>query len=344
MTAALTVVAPGSHTTVQDFGRFGYQRLGVPVSGALDGESLRLANTLVGNPRTAAGLEILYRGPTLEVAADSARIALGGFGAMIHVLDGEPARIGAWRSLVLGRGQRFRIDVDGTVSCCYLAVAGGFALDACLGSLSTYTRAGFGGFRGRALAAGDELPLVLDAAPDGRDLRLPRPPENSPERPLRITWGVQRDHFTGESLERFVAEPFTILPEADRMGYRIAGPGLDHRGSHDIVSDGIATGAIQVPGTGQPIILLADHQTTGGYPKIATVISADLAALGRRRPGHEIRFAAVAVEEAERIRRAAEDTLRALEQGMEPAANPREIDLTALYGGNLISGMVGRDE
>ncbi|MCZ6860774.1 MAG: biotin-dependent carboxyltransferase family protein [Alphaproteobacteria bacterium] len=343
MTGGLKITAPGVHTTVQDFGRVGYQDMGVPVSGALDPESLRLANVLVGNSRTMAGLEALYQGPTMEVSVDSLRIALGGYGASIDVLGPEPARIAPWRSIVLKRGQIFRVALDGTTSSCYLAIAGGFDLEPCLGSLSTYSRAGLGGFQGRALIAGDELPLVLSSAADGEDVRLPKPEANSLQRPIRITWGMQSDSFTDESRARFVTESFSILRESDRMGYRIAGPKIEHQSGYDIVSDGIATGAIQVPGDGQPIVLLADHQTTGGYPKIATVISADLPALGRRIPDQEIRFEAIEVEEAERIRRNREKALCRLEASMERLTGETKLDLDALYASNLISGVVGNE-
>ena len=344
MTGGLKITAPGAHTTIQDCGRVGYQNIGVPVSGALDPESLRLANVLVEKSRTMAGLEVLFQGPTMEITVDSLRIALGGFGARIEVLGVEPARITPWRSAVLKRGQVFRISLDGTALSCYLAIAGGFDLDPCLGSLSTYTRARLGGFRGRALIAGDELPLVRSSAADGADFRLPRPEAFSLRRPIRITWGMQRDCFTDESLARFVTEPFSILPESDRMGYRISGPKIEHKSGYDIVSDGVATGAIQVPGTGKPIVLLADHQTTGGYPKIATVISADLPSLGRRKPNQEIRFEAIEVEAAERIRRDRETALCRLEASMEPFTGEAEFNLDALYANNLISGVAGNEE
>jgi len=317
VTPRLRVSAPGVHATIQDFGRFGYQAMGVPVSGALDPDSLRLANGLVGNAGSTAGVEILYHGPSFEVLADSARIAVGGIGAAIKILGADTRTIDAWRGVTLSRGQNFRVDPGEGVSCCYLAVAGGFDLEPCLGSLSTYTRAGFGGYRGRTLRAGDELPLVVGEAPRQADLHLPRPPVFT-STPLRILWGLQRDYFTDESLIDFVTRPFTIRAESDRMGYRIDGPALNHRDGYDIVSDGISTGAIQVPGNGQPIVLLADHQTTGGYPKIATVISADLPALGRRRPGDEIRFQVIGIEEAEQHRRDHEAGLAALEASMAP--------------------------
>jgi allophanate hydrolase len=343
MTEGLKILSPGVHTTVQDFGRFGYQGLGVPVSGALDTESLRLANGLVGNPPDMAGLEILHHGPELEVLADSVRVAVGGFGASLNVLGDDAATIPAWQSTKLRKGQTFRITVAGTVLCCYLAVEGGFDLEPCLGSLSTYTRAGFGGYRGRILRAGDNIPIKVTDVEDRDDLYLSSAPQYSPQAPIRVTWGLQQDYFTDASLKRFVSEPFTIHADADRMGFRIFGPSLEHQNDYDIVSDGIATGAIQVPGNGHPIVLLSDHQTTGGYPKIATVISADLPALGRRKPGNEIRFAVIEVEQAEDIRRDREASLQNIEKRMEPVPNSPQIDLQQLYKANLISGVV-KDE
>ncbi|MDA1091021.1 MAG: biotin-dependent carboxyltransferase family protein [Proteobacteria bacterium] len=344
MTEGLKILSPGVHTTVQDFGRFGYQGLGVPVSGALDTESLRLANGLVGNPSDMAGLEILHHGPELEVLVDSIRIAVGGFGVSLNVLGDDAANVPAWQSIRLSKGQTFRITLDGTVLCCYLAVEGGFDLEPCLGSLSTYTRAGFGGYHGRILKAGDILPIKVTDVEDRDDLRLSPAPQYSPKAPIRVTWGLQQDYFTNESLKRFVSEPFTIHTDADRMGCRIFGPSLEHKKDYDIVSDGIATGAIQVPGNGHPIILLSDHQTTGGYPKIATVISADLPGLGRRKPGNEIRFAVIEVEQAEDIRRDREASLQKIEKSMEPVPNSPRIDLRQLYESNIISGVVMDEE
>ncbi len=341
MSAALKVVAPGIHTTVQDFGRFEYQQLGVPASGALDTESLRLANALVRNPPDMAGLEIPYQGPTLEVTAESARIAISGFGATIEVFGHTTYNVGPWASVLLRRGQTFRIVLDGTTSSCYLACEGGFDLPVFLNSLSTYVRGKLGGFNGRLLRTGDELKLNIKTSSETEALRFPKPPEFSRGEPIRITWGLQHKMFTEESQQKFINEPFTILPESDRMGYRINGPKLSHRDSYDIVSDGIATGAIQVPGNGQPIILLADHQTTGGYPKIATVISADIPVLGRLRVGDTVNFSLVTIEEAEKIRRRKEEEIRLLENNMKPTRPVIEIDLKVLYSTNLISGVVG---
>ncbi|HYC14636.1 MAG TPA: biotin-dependent carboxyltransferase family protein [Stellaceae bacterium] len=340
MSAALKVVAPGLHTTVQDRGRFGYQALGVPVSGALDAESFEIANRLAGNGADLPALEILHLGPTLQVEADNVRVAIAGGSAEIELQGERPISVGGWRSALLRRGQIFRVHRLGTSVCCYLAVEGGFALEPVLGSASTYVRGGFGGLAGRALAAGDALPLARENATERGELALAFPRESGSSLPIRIVLGPQRDHFTEAAVETLLAAEFTVSKDADRMGLRLEGPKLEHRGGWDIVSDGIATGAIQVPGSGQAILLLADHQTTGGYPKIATVISADLPVVGRRKPGDRIRFAAVEVAEAERMGREARAALAAAIASMAPPRPQGGLDLDRLNEANLISGVV----
>lgn len=340
MSAALKVVTPGFHTTVQDFGRYGFQALGVPVSGALDAASLELANRLAGNPADAPALEILHQGPTLEVVGGSVRIALAGGSAEIELVDERATGLGGWRSMVLRDGQRFRVHRLGAAACCYLAVEGGIVVDPVLGSASTFVRSGFGGFAGRALLPGDLLPLAREAASDRIELGLPNPPEPGRDREIRVVLGPQHDRFTDAAIETLLTAEFTVSQDTDRMGMRLDGPRLEHSGEYNIVSDGIATGAIQVPGTGQAILLLADHQTTGGYPKIATVISADLPVVGRRRPGDPLRFVAVEVAEAETLRRQARATLDALIAEMAPPRPAGGLDLTRLSEANLISGVV----
>ena len=344
MSPGLRVLSPGLHTTVQDLGRFGWRAVGVPVSGALDGFTLRLANRLAGNDPGAAALEILFGGPSFEVAADTVRVALGGSGASL-VLSGEPERrVAAWQSLTLRRGAVFRVAVGWDSASVYLAVEGGLAVPMVLGSAATYVRAAFGGLEGRPLRQGDLLPLSIERAAERSELRLPPPPSTA-ELPIRVVLGPQQEYFTEAAVTALLTAEFRISPSADRMGMRLDGPPLRHRRGWDIVSDAIATGAIQVPGSGQPILLLADHQTTGGYPKIATVVSADLPVVGRRRPGNLLRFAAVGIEEAEQLARDEERRLAALVAAFEPAPGDGcEIDLASLYAGNLISGVVtGRD-
>ena len=340
MTAGLKVLVPGLHTTVQDLGRSGYQAIGVPVSGALDGFSLRLANALVGNSLGSPALEILLSGPTLEVTADTARVALAGVGARLEFGAEKPRVVAAGQSVTLPRGEVFQIVPGEQSACCYLGVEGGVAVPRVLGSASTYVRAAIGGIEGRALRRGDVVPLGVACASARAELRLPSLPPAAGEHPIRVVLGPQQEYFTEEAVASLLGGEFRVSLSADRMGMRLDGPPLRHRHGWDIVSDAIATGAIQVPGSGQPILLLADHQTTGGYPKIATVVSADLPVLGRRRPGDRLRFVAVTVEAAEALCRDAERQLAELVTALDPVTERQGIDLGSLYGNNLISGVV----
>jgi allophanate hydrolase len=338
MSGTLAVLAPGIHTTVQDLGRLGYQALGVPVSGALDPVALRLVNGLVGNPPGTGGLEFLYKGPTLEVAAESVRVAVAG--CELEVLGEAARRIPPWQSVSLVRGTRFGLGATRDSSCGYIAIEGGLALTEVMGSQSTYARAGFGGFEGRALRAGDRLPLARQEVEARSEIRLAAPPDRRAPRRVRVVLGPQDAHFTEAALATFLAESFTVSKDADRMGLRLDGPGLSHARGYDIASDGIATGAIQVPGSGRPIIMLADHQTTGGYPKIATVVSADLPAVGRLRPGDSIAFRAVSTGEAEAARRSLEADIERTARNRASAIRSGELNEAALYASNLVSGIV----
>ncbi len=310
MSGALRVVASGSIAMLQDLGRTGQQRYGVPVSGALDWVSLRIANALVDNPDGTAGLEMFYRGPTLEVAAGSVRVAA--IGAAVEIVSGGATRaVPAGRSVRLARGDRLTVGACESSLVAYLAVEGGFALPGDLGSLSTFPRAGLGGIEGRPLKRGDVLPLVNAAAPARAERRAPKWDLAPPGR-VRVVLGPQDDHFTERGRQTFLESTYTVSRQSDRMGMRLEGPALEHVKGFNIVSDGTAPGSIQVPGNGLPIVLLADRPTTGGYPKIATVVSADVPALGRLRPGATIGFDAVGVEEAEAARRELEARLAAL--------------------------------
>ena len=346
MSAALRVVRAGLFDTVQDLGRIGFMALGMPTAGAMDRIALTLANALVGNPAGTAGLEIGVMGPDLRVEADSVRVALVGplSPALIETPDAPPKPLDSDRTYLLTRGQVLRLGmVDGS-STAYLAVAGGLALAPFMGSLSTYARAGIGGFEGRKLAAGDVLPLTLERAPPGDDRRLGTPFDYG-SGPIRVIWGPQDDYFSARGRKTFVESEYRVSKEADRMGIRFEGPIIEHavhvdKGGADIISDGIGPGAIQVPGAGLPIALLADRQTVGGYPKIATVASVDLPRLGRLLPGQTVRFTPVPVEEAERLRRDQEARLARAIAELKPARPPGGIDLARLYEENLIDGVV----
>jgi biotin-dependent carboxylase-like uncharacterized protein len=343
MTPALRVIAPGLMTTLQDLGRRGYQHLGVPVSGALDPVCLQAANLLAGNAPGIGALEIAYQGPTLAVEADSVRIACAGGQAAVDILGpdgGAGQRLGPFESARLVRGQTLKIGALSGSAILYLAVEGGLAVAPVMGSQSTLTRGGIGGFAGRALQAGDILPLNRPSAPEREEIMLP-PLDLSPPGRVRVVLGPQDDHFTPAGLATLLASPYTISRASDRMGMRLDGPTLEHSAKgYNIVSDGIAPGSIQVPGNGLPIVLLADRQTTGGYPKAATVISGDLPALGRMMPGATISFAAVDVDTAERAARELARSHTELPSRMVAVARRQTIDVDRLLAVNLISGAV----
>ena len=339
MSAHLRVIAPGLSTSVQDAGRFGYQRFGVPTAGVLDRVAMAAANTIVGNAPDVAVLEMLYLGATLEVAAESVRVACVGLGASLEVTEGGQTRqISSGESTRLGRDARVRVTVGRNAMSCALAVEGGLVLRPVMGSRSTFGRAGIGGLEGRVLAVGDLLPLEREDAEVRDEVRLPNLDLAVPSR-VRVVLGPQDDYFTPAAIETFLSEPYEVTRAADRMGLRLAGTPLVHATGYNIVSDGIATGSIQVPGDGQPIILLADRQTTGGYPKIATVASVDLPALGRVGPGAKLQFEAASVELAEDLRRAQAAGEALWHEQLEPAARPTGVRAASLYDANLISGV-----
>jgi biotin-dependent carboxylase-like uncharacterized protein len=343
MSAGLTVIRAGMFDTLQDLGRIGFQELGMPTAGAMDPVALRLANALIGNPEAMAAIEFSVMGPKLRVEANAARVAVvGPVSLSVESGGGDPAQsLATNRSHRLRRGQVLTIGAVGGGAVGYLAVEGGFDLPDFMGSLATYTRAGLGGVEGRKLRDGDVLPLRKSACAEAAERGLAGPFDYGTG-PIRVVLGPQDDHFTAEGLKTFLGGTYAITKEADRMGFRLDGPAIAHneKGA-DIASDGIAPGAIQVPAAGQPIILLADRQTIGGYAKIATVISADLPRLCRMLPGMTLAFAAVSVAEAEAARRELEARLRAAIAAITEARPAGGIDLDALYSENLIDGVIG---
>jgi biotin-dependent carboxylase-like uncharacterized protein len=337
MISAFKVINPGLQTTVQDLGRTGFQDVGVPVSGALDRLSLRLANVLVGNLPGAAALEMVLQGPALEVQADSVRVALVGCNAAIEVDGAGPTPAG--RSVRLTKGQVLRVARLGDSGCAYLAVEGGIDVAPSLGSASTYARAAIGGYSGQALRPADLVPLKQAAAAVRSERALAKPLDLAFDQPIRVVLGPQADYFTEAAIATFLSAEYSVSGQSDRMGFRLEGAKLEHAKGYNIVSDGIVTGAIQVPGSGLPIILMADAQTTGGYPKIATVVSADIPVLGRRKAGQKIRFTAVDVSEAEALRRRQEADFLRWAEDLRVLDACAGIDLAALYRQNLVSGV-----
>jgi biotin-dependent carboxylase-like uncharacterized protein len=342
MTPSLRVLSPGLSTTVQDLGRFGSQRLGVSVGGALDAVAFGAANALVGNPRNTGALEAIYTGPSFTVEAENARLAFAGGDTAIEILPDAEATVGETiapgRSVRLRRGQIIRVGSIRNGATLYMAVEGGFDIAPVLGSVATDSRGGIGGWHGRALIEGDVLPLRRAATSEREEFRLDGVSLAAPAR-FRAVLGPQSDHFSDTEIERFFTSEYVVSAGSNRMGMRLQGPPLRHRRGFNIVSDAIATGAIQVPGSGQPIVLLADHQTTGGYPKIATIISADLPALGRLPIGARISFAPVGLEQATAARRELASALGELEDKIVRIAPAPAAVAARLLECNLISGV-----
>jgi len=281
----LRLIRPGMLTTVQDLGRWGHQHRGVPVAGPMDSYSHRLANQLVGNEPDAAALEITLVGPELEATETLTCVVQG---ARFDVsLDGKA--LDAQMPFVISPSQRLRFGARRGGARATLAVAGGFDVAIEFGSRSTSLVSGIGPFNGRALQPGDELPIggtsrsIIASA--GRALRMPAGGAH-----LRAIRGPHEALFTAAALERLFTGRFTITPQSNRMGYRLDGPPLQHAAGADILSDATPIGSVQVPASGQAILLMADRQTTGGYPKIATVITADLPIAGQLAPGDWIEF------------------------------------------------------
>jgi antagonist of KipI len=300
--SALFVVDPGLLTTIQDLGRFGYQRVGVPPSGPMDRAAFVVANRLVGNSDGAAALECTIKGPRLE-ARHAAVVAVTG-APMGFTVNGQDAP--SWTAVAVRPGDVVAFQMASAGCRAYLAVAGGIDAPLAIGSRATYLRGRLGGLAGRALQKGDVLPVGASpgGAREGRTVPAARRPAYPAERECRVIFGPQDDRFTPDGIRAFLEGPYDVTPQADRMGYRLKGPTITHARGHDIISDGIPLGGIQVPGEGQPIVLLVDRQTTGGYTKIATVIGVDIGAIGQTRPGQRIRFRQVSLEEAHAARAA----------------------------------------
>lgn len=316
MKPSLEVLEPGLLTTVQDGGRWGYQQYGMVVSGAMDPFAMQVANVLVGNDRDEAGLEITMGRAAFGFHQDCLISITGAdLGATV---DGEPAPM--WCGFQVKKGQvlRFRGPVSGVRA--YLAVAGGIDVPPVMGSKSTYLRGNIGGYAGRALKRGDQLSVGIAS---GNSLEtgkrclsrryLPRYGRNPT---VRVVLGPDHEAFTPGGIRTFLHHRFTVTTQADRMGYRLKGPRITHRRGADILSDATVMGTVQVPADGQPIILMADRQTTGGYARIATVISADLPLVAQTIPGGTIAFQAVSVEEAQHLAAERERLLRMLEAGV----------------------------
>lgn len=293
----IRVLEPGALTTVQDLGRPGHLRYGIPPSGPIDRIAFVVANRLVGNADGAAGLECTVLGPRLQVETACA-IAVTGADMPLTV-NGVEAPL--WTTLHLASGDVVKLGAARVGVRAWIAVAGGLDVPLILGSRSTYLRGRLGGVDGRALRKEDRLAVFPAPRPPTRRARASVVTELANEPEIRVLLGPQAERFTEEGVRTFLGSDYEMLPQSDRMGARLRGPRIGHVKGHDIISDGIALGSIQVPGDGQPIALLVDRQSTGGYTKLATVCSFDVGRLGQVKPGHRLRFRAIELAEAHRI-------------------------------------------
>jgi len=293
------VLKGGMLTTVQDLGRNGYQSQGFSVGGALDVRSFNIANMLVDNPENEAVLEITLIGPELEFTADTI-IAITG-GDFSPKLNGEP--IDMYSAVYVRKGDILKFGSARTGTRCYMAFSGYLQIPVVMGSRCTSLKSKIGGFKGRKLEAGDYISERIKRRylPFFLSRKLPAPDYVNDNGVLRVVMGPQDGLISKQGIETFLHSEYTITGEFDRMGCRLDGPIIAPKKTSDIISDGIALGAIQVPSAGKPIILLADRQTTGGYAKIANLISVDIPRLVQKKTGEKIRFEAVTVQEAQRL-------------------------------------------
>ena len=307
---SITVLNPGLLTTVQDQGRVGYQQFGVSVSGVMDPRSAALANILAGNDQGEAVLECTMMGPQLQF--DKANVIAITGGDLGPTLDGKP--VPGYQAVAVKAGQVLKFTAPKAGCRAFIAFAGGLDIPLTMGSRSTYMKAKIGGYQGRKLEKGDQIgfraPVETLKRMEDRVLRPEFAPK--PVYTLRVVMGPQDDYFTDAGINTFLGQTYTVTPEFDRMGCRLDGPVIAHKEGGDIISDGIAFGAIQVPSAGTPIIMLGDRQTTGGYTKIATVITADFRTLAQLKAGDKARFVKVPVEYAQSLLLAQRSALKAL--------------------------------
>lgn len=289
---SLKITSGGMLSTIQDAGRTGAQSTGFSVSGVMDRDAYRDANYLVGNINGEAVIEMTYSGICAEFLCDTV-IAFTG-GDFSPTINGSPVPL--YRSVSVKRGDTLKMGMTKDSMRCYMAVRGGFDVPIVMGSRSTNMKIKIGGFEGRKLKTGDIIPIGKGVTAPQKE-RILQKPEYSNE--IRVILGPQDTYFTKKGIDTFLSCEYTVSDKSDRMGYRFEGAEIENNGT-DIISDGIAEGSIQVSSNGQPIIMMADRQTTGGYAKIATVISVDIPKLAQKKPGEKVKFVAVTLKEAQK--------------------------------------------
>jgi biotin-dependent carboxylase-like uncharacterized protein len=337
MGGGLRVLRAGPGATIQDGGRHGYLRYGVTQAGPMDWVAFRTANLALGNNDRAAAIEVPVAG--LQAICKGAPLALAfAGGAFVWRRNGELLPIAA--RLLLRPGEVLAARAGNSGAFAYLAVEGGFDTPVTMGSRATHARSAIGGIEGRMLRAGDVLPAASTRRLDGASYEaIIDAPWLSPALdPLRVVLGPQDDYFAAETLREFFAGTFTLTLAADRMAYRLDGPDIAHAGGYNIVSDGTALGAIQIAGDKNPLVLMADRQPTGGYPKLGHVARADIGRLAQMRPGETCCFRAASVAEARAALFAREDEIATTVARLGPLR--RVLTSEKLFEANLIGGVV----
>lgn len=319
----------GILTTVQDGGRFGYEQFGVSPSGPMDLRSMHIANILVGNELQEACLEMTIMGPWIRFDSNGV-IAITG-ADMQPTLDGKP--VSMYRAIAVKKNQLLKFGMSNRGCRSYLAIAGGMDIPVLMGSKCTMVLHKFGGFEGRKLQKDDKITFCknISTLPNMQARWILPEKFAEGEHVLRVIMGPQDEMFTEKGIHTFLGEVYKVGQEFDRMGYRLEGPVIEHREDGNIISDGIVTGSVQVPTAGLPIVMLSEHQTVGGYTKIATVITIDLPIIGQCKAGDVIRFQAVTVEEAQALYDAYYAELGEIQRKMETPVNylpPRNFTVT----------------
>lgn len=327
----ITIAKPGLLTSVQDLGRYGYQKFGVITSGVMDPVAHRIANLLVGNDEKEATLELTLLGPDMEFSEDTLISICGG--NLSPSIDGKSVKL--WRPVWVKAGSKLKFGGCKTGCRAYLAVSGGFEVPEVMNSKSTYIRAGIGGFNGKALQNEDELEIgppselsaniskILDDQIEDRkfaEMQWTISSEftaSSASKPhVRVMKGRQYDWFTTDSQMKLFTEPFEVTSQSDRMGYRLKGPELSLEKEQEMLSEAVSFGTIQVPSEGNPIVLLADRQTTGGYPKIGQIATVDLSIMAQLKPGDKVQFVEVSHKVAQQLYLDREKKIHQLKQGI----------------------------
>lgn len=335
--ARLRVLSAGPGATVQDRGRFGYLRYGVTPAGPMDWAAFQTANLALGNEEDAAAVEISVGG--FKVICEGAPLWAAYAGGAFIWRRGEACAPSAGR-LLLQPGETLTAQAGEAGAWTYLAIEGGVDAPIQMGSRATYVRSGMGGVEGRMLRQGDILAAIGKTPTEGEDFEalIEAPWLEKDSQPIRVVLGPQDDYFAAEGLAAFFSGEFRLTAAADRMAYRLNGPPIAHSRGYNIISDGIALGAIQVAGDGEPLILMADRQPTGGYPKLGHVIRADIGRFAQMRPGEACRFREASLAEARAALLMLEAEIAATRARLAPLA--RELTAQILLEANLIDGVV----